>query len=79
MRLPFALRVVLKALLQWHAKHDGDFKSSLQRRRVLVLFDRDDCLPRDPNSICEFLLRYVSLSAEIPNLIAYDGHQSALR
>jgi hypothetical protein len=69
----------MEALLERHAEHDGHFERSLKRRRVLVLLNRYDRLPCDTDSIGELLLRYLSLGSELPNLIAYGGHQSVLR
>ena len=46
-RLTLTARVVLEALLERYTQHDRDFERSLQRRRILVLFDRNDRLPCD--------------------------------
>jgi hypothetical protein len=78
-RLTLTVRVVLEALLERYAKHDGDFERSLKRRGVLVLLDCDDGLARDANSIGELLLGHISHGTKFSNLVAYGGHQSALR
>jgi len=69
----------LEALLERHTKHDCHFERSLKRRRILVLFDRNDRLPCDADSIGELLLRHLPEGPEFSNLIAYCGHQSAFR
>jgi len=78
-RSALTLRVILEALVERYTERDGHFEGSLKRRRVLVLFDRNDRLPCDADSIGEFLLRYLSQSPQFPDPIAYGGHQSALR
>jgi hypothetical protein len=57
--LTLAVRVKLEALLDRHTKHDCNFERSLKGRRILVLFDRNDRLACDTNSIGEFLLRHL--------------------
>ncbi len=78
-RLALTVWVVLETLLQRDAEHDGHFERSLKGRRIFVLFDRNDGLPCDADLIGELLLGDLSFSAELPNLIAYGGHQSVLR
>jgi len=77
--LAFTERVILEALLERHTKLDCDFERGLKGRRILVLFDRNDRLPCDADSIGELLLRHLPEGPEFSNLIAYRGHQSALR
>jgi hypothetical protein len=72
-------RVKLKALLKRDTKHDCHFERSLKGRRIFVLFDCDDRLPCDADSIGKFLLRHLSEGPEFPYLISYRWHQSALR
>ena len=79
LRLALAARGILEALLDRHAKDDCHFERGLKGRRILVLFDRNDRLPCDANSIGEFLLRHLPKGPEFSNLIADCGHQSALR
>ena len=78
-RLALTARVVLEALLKRYTKRACHFERSLERRRILVLFDGDDRLPGDADSIGEFLLRHLAEGPEFSNLIAYGGHQSAFR
>ena len=73
------MRVILETLFERHTELDSHFERSFKRRGILVLFDRNDCLPRDADTIGEFLLRYLSSRSEFPNLIAYSGHQRILR
>ena len=77
--LALTVRVILETLLERYAEHDGHFERSLKRRRVFVLFDRNNRLPRDADAIGELLLRYLSSGSEFPNLIAYSGHQSVFQ
>jgi hypothetical protein len=77
--LALTARVILEALVKRHTKRDCHFKSSLERRRILVLFDSYDCLPCDADLIRKFLLRHLAEGPEFSNLIAYGGHQSAFR
>jgi hypothetical protein len=69
----------LKTLIERHTEGDGDFERSLERRRVFLLLNSYDSLPRDADFICKFLLRHSLLRAEFPDLIFYRGHQSAIR
>jgi len=78
-RLALTLRVVLEALFDRHAELERHFEGGLERRRILVLLHRNNRLPSDTHSIGQILLRYLSLSPEFTYLIAYGGHQSALR
>ncbi len=79
LRLTLTARVILEALLDRNTKHNCHFERSFKGRRILVLFDRNDCLPCDADLIGEFLLRHLPEGPEFSNLIAYCGHQSALR
>lgn len=77
--LTLTARVVLEALFNRHPKRDCHFERSLERRRILVLFDGYNRLPCDADLIGQFLLRHLAERPEFSNLIAYSGHQSAFR
>ena len=74
-----AVGLVLKDRLERNAKYQRDLERGLQRRRISILLDRDDGLPRDPDAIGEVLLGHLMRRAQFADLIAYRGHQIARR
>src|SRR5690606_26945305 len=72
----------LKHVADGHAEDLGNAERCFQRRRILVLLDGGDCLPRHVNAVGEFLLGHLAMvEAQPPDAVAArrPRHQPSIR